>query len=357
MSAESRALSNTRSRLGRPLAVGEPVKDNPPGGRARRRTFRWTTAGDSDRAVEGVVAAGYGAAHQGEEGGSSLSARTRIQRLVEAPHFQHAILLVILLNAVALGAEASPPLLDRYGDALRAIDRIALVVFVAELLAKLFVYRLRFFRDPWNCFDFIVVGVSLIPAAGAFVVLRALRVLRVLRVVSLVPSMRQVVGTLLASLPGATSIAGLLILITYVAGVMATKLFGDVTPDYFGDLGRSLWTLFQVMTGESWPDIAAEVMAERPAAWIFFLTYILVSTFVVLNLFLAVVVNAMETVKDDDSGQTATPTLVDTNSSSGAGAALQAHDHDPAVLAELAALREEVRSLRTLLTRQHSDNL
>lgn len=292
-----------------------------------------------------------------------MSARMRVQRLVEAPRFHHVILAVILINAVALGAEASPPLLDRYGDALHAVDRMALTVFVAELLAKLFVYRLRFFRDPWNCFDFVVVGISLVPTAGAFVALRALRVLRVLRLIRLVPSMRQVVGTLLASLPGVASIVGLLILITYVAAVMATKLFGDITPDHFGDLGRSLWTLFQVMTGESWPDIAADVMAERPMAWLFFLTYILVSTFVVLNLFLAVVVSAMESVKEGEAGRRPVAAAVAReNGAGGAGTGTPPGAEpsppgaaDPAVLAELAALREEVRSLRTLLTRPHSD--
>jgi len=281
----------------------------------------------------------------------SGSARVRVQRLVETRRFQQVIMAVILINAVTLGAEASPPLVDRYGTALHTLDRVALAIFVAELGLKLYAYRLRYVRDPWNCFDFLVVGIALVPATGAFAVLRALRVLRVLRLISLVPSMRRVVGTLLASLPGVASIVGLLVLITYVAAVMATKLFGDITPEHFGDLGASLWTLFQVMTGESWPDVAGAVMAERPAAWVFFLIYILISSFVVLNLFLAVVVSAMESVKESEAREAAADEIAGATGP----AQLRPHSADPAVLAELAALREEVRALRELLTRAPAD--
>lgn len=285
-----------------------------------------------------------------------MSVRVRAQRLVEARRFQHVIMAVILANAVTLGAEASPPLVERYGAALHALDRVALAIFVAELAVKLYAHRLRYFRDPWNCFDFLVVAISLVPATGAFAVLRALRVLRVLRLISLVPSMRRVVGTLLASLPGVASIVGLLVLITYVAAVMATKLFGGITPDHFGDLGTSLWTLFQVMTGESWPDVAGAVMAERPAAWIFFLFYILVSSFVVLNLFLAVVVSAMESVREEETREAAgTATVADTVAGATDPVLLGSSGADPAVRAELAALREEVRALRELLTRAPAD--
>jgi voltage-gated sodium channel len=121
-----------------------------------------------------------------------------------------------------------------------------------------------------------------------------LRVLRVLRLVAIVPSMRRVVGALLSALPGMGSIAALLALIIYVSAVMATKLFGPAAPAFFGTLGASLFSLFQVMTVEGWPDIAREVMAVRPGAWLFFVVYLLVSTFAVLNLFIAVVVNAMQ---------------------------------------------------------------
>jgi voltage-gated sodium channel len=267
---------------------------------------------------------------------------------------------VIILNAATLGLETSATVTSRHGELLSLLDTAALAVFVVELLAKLYAYRLRFFRDPWNGFDALVVGVAMLPASGAFSVLRALRVLRMLRLISVIPSMRRVVATLLAAIPGATSIIGLLALVVYVAAVMATTLFGPTTPEHFGGLGRSLWTLFQVLTGEAWPDIADEVMAERPMAWVFFLIFILISTFVVLNLFLAVMVSAMESVRDQEvaAGEAAAGEPAEAGGSS-AGARSPADIRssadggasraDAAVLAELAALRREVSALRDLL--------
>lgn len=262
-----------------------------------------------------------------------MSVREKVRLLVESRRFQYAIVAVIIINAVTLGAETSPGLADWGGGALGHLDTIALMIFVLELLLKFYAYRWSFFRDPWNVFDLIVVGIALAPAAGSFSVLRALRVLRILRLVSIVPSMRRVVATLLAAIPGASAIVALLVLVLYVSAVMATKLFGDAAPEHFGDLGESLWTLFQVMTGEAWPDVAAVVMAERPMAWVFFLLFILISTFIVLNLFLAVMVNAMETVRDQEQER----------------AGIVRGAEPGAVHAELVALRRELSVLRELL--------
>ncbi|WP_175548220.1 ion transporter [Saccharopolyspora flava] len=223
-----------------------------------------------------------------------MSTRERLRELVEAPRFQQFIIGVILLNAVTLGCETSPSLVAEYGEVLHAADRIALAIFTVELAARLYAHGPRFFRDPWNCFDAIIVGVALLPATGSLGVLRALRILRALRLISAVPSMRRVVGALLSALPGMTSIAALLVLILYVGSVIATKLFSTVAPEYFGDLGSSLFTLFQVMTGEAWSEVARSVMEAEPLAWIFFIAYIAVTTFTVLNLFIAVTVSAME---------------------------------------------------------------
>ncbi len=227
--------------------------------------------------------------------------RDAVRNLVESLRFQQFIIAVILLNAIALGLETSESVMTVAGGAVELADTAALVVFIVEMLLKLYAYGFSYFRDPWNCFDFLVISIALLPAAGGLSVLRAFRILRVLRLVSATPSMRKVVASLLAALPGMGSILGLLALVLYVAAVMATKLFGAVTPEYFGSLGTSMWTLFQVMTGEAWPDIAREVMAEKPLAWIFFLFYILVSTFVVLNLFLAVMVSAAEDIRAEEN--------------------------------------------------------
>jgi voltage-gated sodium channel len=274
-----------------------------------------------------------------------MSLRERVRQLVEARAFQQAIMAVIVLNAGTLGAATSPRIVDQYGGFLDRLDKIALTIFVFELAAKFYVYRLRFFRDPWNCFDFVVVGIALVPNAGAFSVLRALRVLRMLRLISMVPSMRRVVSTLLAAIPGVLSIVGLLVLLVYVFAVMGTSLFADAAPDYFGDLGQSLWTLFQTLTGEAWPDIAADVMAEEPMAWIFFLLFILITTFVVLNLFLAVVVGAMESVRDEEEMDAAR--IAPSSPAPAPSAAATPPDRE--VLAELAALRQDVAALRGLL--------
>jgi voltage-gated sodium channel len=222
------------------------------------------------------------------------SAARTARTIVEHRTFQPTVIGVILVNAVTLGLETSTVVMTSAGGLLHAVDRVALTVFVADIALRLVAYGRRFWADPWNVFDFLIVAIALVPASGPFSVLRALRVLRVLRLISMVPSMRRVVGGLLAALPGMASIAALLSLILYVAGVLGTNLFGAVAPQWFGDLGTTLFTLFQTMTGEGWGEIAREVMAEMPLAWIFFVVYILISSFMVLNLFIAVVVSAME---------------------------------------------------------------
>ncbi|MEU6262167.1 ion transporter [Saccharopolyspora shandongensis] len=236
-----------------------------------------------------------------------MSTRERVRELVDAPLTQRVVIAVILVNAVTLGCETSPDLVASHGWLLHAVDRAALAVFAVELAARLYGHGWRFFRDPWNCFDAVIVGIALLPTTGAFGVLRALRILRALRLISVIPSMRRVVSALLTAVPGMASIAALLVLILYVGAVIATKLFSAVAPDYFGDLGDSLFTLFQVMTGEAWSEVARAVMDEEPLAWIFFIGYIAVTTFTVLNLFIAVAVSAMESQvgrEREDDGET-----------------------------------------------------
>jgi voltage-gated sodium channel len=220
--------------------------------------------------------------------------RRSLVTFVESPRAQGLIVALILVNAVTLGLETFPSLMGQVGPALHAVDRALLAVFVVELLLKLAGHGPRFFRSGWNVFDFVVIGISVLPAAGAFSVLRALRVLRVLRLVSAIPKMRFVVESLGRSLPGLGSIGCLMILFFYVFAVMATRLFGVDFPLWFGSLWTSMFSLFQIMTLEGWADIAREVMARQPGAWLFFLVFILLATFTVLNLFIAVIVNAMQ---------------------------------------------------------------
>jgi voltage-gated sodium channel len=219
----------------------------------------------------------------------------RLKALLESRRFEIAITWLIIVNAVTLGLETVPAIMADWGDLLYLIDHALLAVFAAELLAKMLLYRLQFFRDPWRVFDFVVVGISLLPSSGPLSILRALRVLRVLRLVSIIPSMRRVVGGLFRALPSMGSIFLLLMLVFYVFSVMATKLYSATFPEMFGNIAASAFTLFQVMTLEGWAgDVVRPVMERHPQAWMFFLPFILATSFTVLNLFIGIIVSAME---------------------------------------------------------------
>ncbi len=257
--------------------------------------------------------------------------RDRLRAFVDSLPVQRTIIALIIVNAVTLGLETSPTAMAAAGDLILTADRIMLVIFSLEIAARIVAHGLRFFRDPWGVFDFLVVGIAWLPAANGFAVLRALRVLRVLRLISAVPRMRMVVQALLSAIPGLASIIALLALIFYVAAVMATKLFGAAFPEWFGTIGASLYTLFQIMTLESWSmGIVRPVLEVFPLAWLFFVPFILIATFTILNLFIAVVVSAMQSEHDADHAKVEG----------------QAHDERTVILAEIRALREEVASLK-----------
>lgn len=224
-----------------------------------------------------------------------------LSNLVEAPRFQSFITAVILVNAFTLGLETSPTVMAAVGPVLLVIDSAALIIFCAELILKVLVYRVSFFRSGWNIFDFVIVGISLIPAAGAFSVLRALRILRLLRIFSILPRLRRVVDALLSAIPGMSAIFVVLGIVFYVGAVLATNLFGDGFPEWFGSIGASLYTLFQVMTLESWSmGIVRPVMEVYPWAWAFFVPFIICATFTVLNLFIAVLVSSVQSVHESE---------------------------------------------------------
>nr|WP_243730888.1 ion transporter [Rubellimicrobium sp. CFH 75288] len=209
---------------------------------------------------------------------------------------------VILFNAVLLGLETSPRIMAVAGRLILALDALCLSIFVAEIAIKLWAFGLRFFRSGWNLFDLAVVGVSLAPVGQGLTVLRALRVLRVLRLISMAPALRRVVDGFVRALPGMGSVFLLIALIFYVGAVMATKLFGATHPEWFGSIGASAYTLFQVMTLESWSmGIVRPVMEVHPFAWAFFVPFILVTTFAVLNLLVGLVVNAMQDAAQEES--------------------------------------------------------
>ncbi len=223
----------------------------------------------------------------------------RISEFVEHPKFTQFITALILINAITLGLETDTELMSKFGFWLVLIDRTILILFTVEVALKLFAYRFSFFRSGWNVFDFIIVSIAWIPTTGALSVLRALRILRVLRLLSVVPQMRRVITALGHSIPGMASVIGVLCILFYVSAVLTTKLFGG-HPDpsmqeWFGSVGASAYTLFQIMTLESWSmGIVRPVMEHYPHSWIFFVPFIIVTSFAVLNLFIGIIVDAMQ---------------------------------------------------------------
>lgn len=263
-----------------------------------------------------------------------------LRTLLASRRFANFVVAVILVNAVTLGLETSATANAYAGGLLAFADNVCLAIFTAEVIAKLYVWRFAYFRSGWNVFDFAIVAISLVPAVGPLSVLRALRILRVLRLLSVVPEMRRVVNSLLMALPGMGSIAGVMILIFYVSSVLATKLFGATHPALFGSIPASMYTLFQIMTLEGWSDgVVRPVMEAHPWAWLFFIPFILITTFAVLNLVIAVIVNSMQTLQEAE------------RAGERKAAADAASDERDALLSEIAALRKDVAELRTLLSR------
>jgi len=266
---------------------------------------------------------------------------TRVQTLIEHAYVQRFIITLILINAALLGLETSTAVMNKAGTFILALDQVILTLFVVEIVLRIYVHRLAFWRDPWSLFDFTVVAIALIPASGPFAVLRALRVLRVLRLLTMVPSMRRVVGALLAAIPGLGSIGLMLLIFYYVFAVIATNLFGASHPEWFGTLGHSFYTLFQIMTLESWSmGIARPVMETSPYAWAFFVPFILVATFTMLNLFIAIIVNAMQSYSAAEHQETV-EALHQTQEN------IESDLHQ-----EMQTLRDEIRELKQLLLKK-----
>ncbi|MDH3641056.1 MAG: ion transporter [Gammaproteobacteria bacterium] len=221
--------------------------------------------------------------------------RVRLGAWVESGWRQRAIISLIVANAITIGLETSPAVVDHIGGPLKAFGALVLVIFVIEIVVKLIAYGPRFFRSGWNNLDFFIVAIALIPTAGWLSILRTLRIMRVLRLLSTVPRLRQLTESLLAAIPSIGWITFMLGLVFYVFSVIGTELFGAQFPDWFGSIGATMYTLFQVMTLESWSmGIARPVMQAFPLAWLYFVPFILISAFTILNLFIGVIVNTMQ---------------------------------------------------------------
>jgi len=258
----------------------------------------------------------------------------KLRSLIEHPRFEPFIVVLIVINAVTLGLETSPTVMASAGRLLHVIDSVILAVFVAEIAARILVRGRAFFRDPWSLFDLFVVGIALVPQTGSLSVLRALRILRALRLVTAVPSLKRVVGGLIAALPGMGSIGLLLGLIFYVFAVIVTKLYGEALPEQFGSIGASAYTLFQAMTFDDWSNGIVKPLSEKGFAsgWFVMMTFMVVSAFMALNLFIGVVVTALDAETDEAQPKLTHP----------AGSEAEIAARLDAVMKELAALRGEI---------------
>jgi len=260
--------------------------------------------------------------------------RNRLSALLEDRRFEYAIIALVVINAIILGLETYEPVMAAIGPVLLFLDKIILAIFVVELLIRFFVHRSRFFHGPWRGFDFIVVGIALVPASGSLSILRAFRVLRILRLLSVIPSLRKVVTGLIAALPGMGSIVVLMMLVFYVFAVMATGLFSTQFPQWFGTLGASAYTLFQIMTLESWSmGIVRPVMEAYPHAWMFFIPFIVATSFTVLNLFIGIIVSAMQAEHDELAAEDRE----------------QLHNEQETLIQEVQAMRRELAEISSKL--------
>lgn len=262
-----------------------------------------------------------------------------LAKVMKNPRTDQFIMGLIVLNAVTLGLETSSSIVERYGTVLALIDRLIIGIFVVEILARFLVQRGAFFRDGWNIFDVIVVGIAIAPATEQFSVLRALRVLRLLRLITAVPSLQRVVGGLMAALPGMGSILLLIALVFYVCAVMAVNLYGRDFPELFGTLGASLYTLFTIMTLEGWTnDVVNPIREKHPYALLFFIPFIVITTFWVLNLFIGIIVNAMQEEHDKATA--------DQREVERAAERDMMHKETAPLVIEIQALKQEVEALR-----------
>lgn len=262
--------------------------------------------------------------------------KNKLRAILEWRHFETTILCLIILNSITLALETSTTAMQAAGDWLFLLDKILLGIFVIELALRLSTDFRGFWRDPWRIFDFFVVAIALIPTSGPLAILRAFRILRVLRLISAVPAMRRVVSGLLGAMPGMVSIVFLIALIFFVFSVIATKLFGATFPEWFGSLGASGYTLFQIMTLESWSmGIVRPVMDVYPLAWILFIPFIILTAFTVLNLFIGVIVDAMQTEHESAASEERGQMRTDNEK----------------ILSELRALRQDIAAVRGELGR------
>jgi len=258
----------------------------------------------------------------------------RIKNIIESGFFTKFIIYLIILNGITMGFETSKEFTANYGVYTTFFNQVVISIFTIEILLRIYVHRISFFKDPWSIFDFIIVAISLVPTSSGFEILRVLRVLRLFRLITVVPQMRKIVSALLSVIPGMLSVIALMTLFFYIFAIMSTQLFGEKFPEWFGTLGESFYTLFQIMTLESWSmGIVRPVMDVYPYAWVFFVPFILVATFVMINLVVAIIVDAMAILNKEEEQH-----IIE-----------EVHSHEAHIDQEIRKLRDEIGELKVLL--------
>ena len=225
-----------------------------------------------------------------------------LRRLVDSNAFVGFIIAVIVANAVVLGLQTYDGIEDRWGDVLDVLNVVFLAIFTVELLLRIASYwprPLAFFRSGWNVFDFVVIGVAFVPGLSrSSTVLRLARLGRIVRVVRLLPDARVLLTGVLRSIPPLASIAGLTTLLLFVYGMVGWQLFADEIPEDWGNIGRAMLTLFVMLTLENFPVYMERGMDVYPWSWIYFVSFILIAAFVVLNVLIGIVLNSMEEARE-----------------------------------------------------------
>ena len=236
-----------------------------------------------------------------------------LQKIVDGKVFQGIILFVIVFNSVIMGVETIRNLSDGAVSVLATINTVCLWIFIIEIIVKLLAYGLAYFKDPWNWFDIIIVGVSMASGLAFMSAFRAVRVLRVLKslkalrgtkLIGSVKHLQVIINAIVKSIPSILWTGILLILIYYIFALIGVNLFGETFPDWFGTIGKAMYTLFQVMTLESWSmGISRPVMEAFPYAWAYFVPYVLLSSFVVMNVVVGIVVNSISEVTAESNAE------------------------------------------------------
>ena len=258
----------------------------------------------------------------------------KLRQFVSHRLFQLTILLLIVFNAVILGLETSKPIMERYGTFIHQSNNIILGIFTIEIVLRLLAFGGNFFKKGLNWFDFVIVATSIVAENTTLAALRAFRLFRLFRLFSVVPDLQVITISIGRAIPGIGSITFMILILFYVYSLLGIKFFGEAFPHFFGSLGKSAFSLFQIMTLESWSmAIVRPIMEVYPHAWIFFVSYLIISSFTMLNLFVALIVHVMDRTGNEISRKVSDQQEID-------------------IQKEVVELRKEIRAIRTLLEKR-----